>query len=821
MSYSLQHIASILSVPSAPLDVEIRILLTDSRKLTDTEYTLFFALDGPRRNGHLFIEDLYQKGVRYFVVSQNIDQHLYPEAIFLKVKNCLEALQLIAASRRKQFNIDVIGITGSNGKTVVKEWLYQLLQTDINIVRSPKSYNSQIGVPLSVWQLNEQNELAIFEAGISQQGEMEKLEAIIKPTIGVLTNIGSAHSEGFIDDEQKLQEKLKLFTHSKVLISDGDNLLLQKNLPEDLQFFSYGTKENNAVQVLAINRHTTSTNIVLKHENLTVKVQIPFTDKASIENVITCCTVLFYLKINPGNIEERIKKLHAINMRLEFKNGINNCLIINDSYSADVNSLSIALDFLQQQAKGLKKTVILSDFADSKINNDDFYTGIIKLLQQYHIHRFIGIGSKMTTLLAEALLKANNQLEVSLYLNTKDFIKQFQSSRFKDEVILIKGSRTFQFEHIVALFEQKVHQTILEINLDAIAHNYKMFQQLLKPTTKMMVMVKAFAYGSGGIEVASVLQYHKADYFGVAYADEGVELRAGGITTPIMVLNVDDNAFDAITENNLEPDIFTFEMLAAFTQHVKDNGLKNYPIHIEVETGMNRLGFNVADMIVLGEKLHNNEYIKVMSVFSHLAASDDGTEDDFSLHQYHLLKEAAIILKKKLDYYFLCHITNSSGIVRLPQLQMDMVRLGIGLYGAGDTTGNLRLQPALTLKSTIAQIKHIKKGDTVSYNRRGIAQRDSVIATVRIGYADGYSRKFSNGVGFMLVNDKPAPVIGTVCMDMTMIDITEITGVQEGDAVIVFGIGMPVEELAKKAGTIPYEIMTSISQRVKRVYWSE
>lgn len=822
MNYQLSEIANILDAqainyPKAFIDT----LLIDSRKLSSPAMSLFFALDGPRRNGHLFIDELYSKGARYFVVSQNINEQLYPGTVFLKVENTLKALQTLASQHRNQFDIDVIGITGSNGKTVVKEWLYQLLHTDKNIVCSPKSYNSQIGVPLSVWQMNDKNDLAIFEAGISRPGEMELLGKIIQPTIGVLTNIGAAHSEGFENDEQKLQEKLKLFTNAKVFIANGDNELLKNNIHRlSIPFFSWGKNENNTVQIFSIDKQPQHTSIILLHGGKAFGIRIPFTDAASIENAITCCAVLLYLKVDTTTIADRMQKLHAVNMRMEFKKGINNCIIINDSYSADVNSLSIALDFLQQQSAGKNKTLILSDFAGNKEGDEKFYSTIISLLQHYDVNRLIGIGEKMQTVVANVLQK-NKNIAYKLYSDTEDFISHFHYNDFKDETILVKGARVFGFEQIVSLLEQKAHQTILEINLDAIAHNLKAFQQLLQPATKIMVMVKAFAYGSGGTEVANVLQFHKADYLGVAYADEGVELRKAGISVPVMVLNSEENAFNAITDHYLEPDIFSFELLEKFQNYLKEEGIKNYPIHIEVETGMNRLGFNVNDIEKLGQLLKNNDTVKVVSMFSHLVASEDEAEDEFTLQQYNLLKEATQKLENILGYSFLKHISNSSGILRLPQLQMDMVRLGIGLYGISGKNSTIDLQPALTLKSTVAQLKHIQKGETVSYNRRGIANENSVIATVRIGYADGYSRRFGNGVGKMLVKGKPALVIGTVCMDMTMLDVTHIPDTKEGDEVIVFGESLSVQELAESIGTIPYEIMTGISQRVKRVYWGE
>ncbi|ANH82955.1 bifunctional UDP-N-acetylmuramoyl-tripeptide:D-alanyl-D-alanine ligase/alanine racemase [Niabella ginsenosidivorans] len=821
--YSIQQIAAILGLQNIP-DVNkgfVNTLLTDSRKLTSPSTSLFFALQGPQRNGHVFVPELYKKGVRFFVISRDIDETLYPGSVFFKVADPLQSLQKIAAAHRHRFAVDVIGITGSNGKTVVKEWLYQLLQPYKNIVRSPKSYNSQLGVPLSIWQMSPENDLAVFEAGISKPGEMEQLQEIIDPTIGVLTNIGLAHSEGFVNDAQKLSEKLQLFKTAKVVIANGDSELItwgarQLNRP----LFSWGKAAHNNVQVLAV--HTTGAYAVIRlkeKEGSDFNIEIPFSDNASVENAIICATVLLYLKFAPSVIASGMKALQPVNMRMEFKQGINNCVIINDSYSADLTSLEVALQFLQQQSKGKKKTVILSDFFENDANDRQLYQSIYQLLKRYDINRLIGIGEKMQ-LLFPLLLTEEETMEASFFLSTKKYLQQYHSTQYRDEYILVKGARRFGFERIVTLLEQKVHETVLEINLDAVAHNLKAFQQLLKPGVKLMAMVKAFAYGSGAAEIASVVQFHKADYLGVAYADEGVELRKAGITIPIMVLNVEESAFDAITDYNLEPDIFSFELLNAFEQHIKSAGLKNYPVHIEVETGMNRSGFAVADISVLADRLTGNEFIKVQSCFSHLAASEDKVEDAFTLHQFELLKKATDILEAGLSYTFIRHIANTSAIMRFPELQLDMVRLGIGLYGIAGND-KIPLQTVATLKTTISQIKRIRNGETVSYNRRGIAKEDSVIATIRIGYADGYSRRLGNGVGKVWVNGQLAPVIGTVCMDMTMIDITHIPEVKEGDDVIVFGEAVPVQQLAEWIGTIPYEIMTGISQRVKRVYYGE
>lgn len=826
MNYELDHIASIVGSPSPAGKQKIEHLLWDSRKVYSPANSLFFALKGPRRDGHQFIPELYKKGVRSFIVSESLDASAYPGADFIYVNDTLMALQQLAAHHRGNFDIPVIGITGSNGKTIVKEWLYQLLHHDYNIVRSPKSYNSQIGVPLSIWAMDQRNELAIFEAGISQAGEMENLEKIIRPTIGVLTNIGEAHSEGFIDKTQKLDEKLRLFTHCNMVIGreadlskKKEQITLFEGRPEVL---TWGASSNNNLAIKQIERKEKQTIITVCPGSSELKLAIPFTDDASIENAITCYFVLLQLGIDHQTISERMLQLQPVDMRLELKKGINHCTIINDSYSADLNSLEIALNFLDQQSGGSKKTVILSDFLQSAEKDEKLYTYIIDDLRKHQIARLIGIGEHISEALRHISLAPGDGPIIELYSSTKNYIQQFLSSQFREETILIKGARVFGFEQIVQLLEQKLHQTVLEINLNAIVHNVRVYQQQLKPSTMIMAMVKAFAYGSGGAEIAGILQYHKLDYMGVAYADEGVELRRAGVTLPIMVMNPEETAFESIVENNLEPDIYSFELLHAFESFLEQEGLQRYPVHIEVETGMNRLGFAIADIEKLGVHLSKSSFLKVQSVFTHLAASEEASQDSFTFQQFNLYQQAASTLQDRLGYTFIRHISNTAAIFRLPELQLDMVRLGIGMYGV-DSAGEHQslLQPVATLRSTIAQLKHLKTGESVSYNRKGVVKRDSLIATVRIGYADGYSRRLGNGIGKMLVKGMKAPVIGTVCMDMTMLDVTDVPGVEEGDEIIVFGKGLTVQEVAAWAGTIPYEIMTGISQRVKRVYFEE
>lgn len=820
MGYKIEHIASVIGSKSAEIadNAVIEHLLLDSRKIHSPATSLFFSLKGPRRDGHQFIGELYEKGVKNFVVSENINRNDLNEANFIFVSDTLEALQRLAAYHRKQFSIPVIGITGSNGKTIVKEWLYQLLHERFNIVRSPKSYNSQIGVPLSVWQINSHHDLAIFEAGISQPGEMENLEKIIQPTIGILTNIGEAHNENFINREEKLTEKLKLFTHANKVISKGDDAWITRQmLRAGTNNFLWGRNKSSDLQIVAIERQNFETRVRLHYKGTFFHYSIPFADEGSIENSVTCCSLMLVAGIDRSYILERMQQLQPVSMRLELKKGINQCSIINDSYSADLSSLAIALNFLDQQSVGSKRTVILSDFLQTGLTERKLYDEIAALLSVHKIDNVVGIGKNIT-----AHLRNSSSTRYQFYNTTEDFLNQFRLSQFKEETVLIKGARVFEFERIVHALEQKVHQTVLEINLNAIAHNLKEYQKFLKPATKVMAMVKAFAYGSGGAEIAGILQYHKVDYLAVAYADEGVELRKAGVNLPIMVMNPEESTFDAIIEHNLEPEIYSFDLLNKFNSFLAQSGLQEYPIHIEIETGMNRLGFNVNEINQLGALLTETNSFEVQSVFTHLAASDDPAQDEFTLEQFKKFETGSSDLERALGYPIIKHIANSAAIIRLPELQMDMVRLGIGMYGVDIVQSNaVSLQTVAVLKSTVAQLKQLKAGDSVSYNRKGIVNRDSIIATVRIGYADGYARRLGNGIGQMYIHGQLARVVGTVCMDMTMIDVTEIPNVKEGDEVIIFGNQLPIEQVAQWAETIPYEIMTSISQRVKRVYYEE
>lgn len=831
MPYSLQHITSVIDAVNAVSETRTIVqLLTDSRKLLFPETTLFFAIEGPRRNGHDFIPELYERGVRSFVVQHGrIPASNYPEAVFLEVSNVLNALQALAAYHREQFQIPVIGITGSNGKTIVKEWLYQLLHGEEQIVRSPRSYNSQIGVPLSIWQLNNTYSLGIFEAGISRMGEMEVLQQIIQPTIGVFTNIGAAHAEGFKNEQEKAMEKARLFTEVDSLVyckesvgsyvdPEGKNRDLFK---KGIRFFSWSRTEVAVLMIRSEEQTEQQTLISAVYQSQNIQISIPFTDRISVDNAITCWCVLLLKEYSQEHIQKRMLLLEAVDMRMQLKKAVNNCYLLNDSYSNDTASLELALDFLVQQAGRNKTTVILSDVLQTGQSADQLYPQIIQQLVQRGVNRVIGIGSVISAQ-QKKLESFYTDIQIDLYESTQSFLQTALLNQFRDEYILLKGARVFSFERISQWLEQKVHQTVMEVNLTAMIHNLKAYQQHLQPSTKVMAMVKAFSYGSGTAEVARILQFHKIDYLAVAYADEGVELRKTGISLPIMVMNVDEAGFDAMIQYDLEPEIYSFGIYSSFHQFLGKQAIQQYPVHIKFNTGMNRLGFETTEASHIADLILQHGTMVVKSLLSHLAASENASLDDFTREQVNKFEEAAMVMQSKLRYTFIKHIANSAGIFRHPEYQFNMVRLGIGLYGVDSANEQqLSLQTVITLKSTIAQIRQVSKGETVGYNRKGVLSRDSRIATIRIGYADGYSRGLGNGKGTMWLKGKKAPVVGNVCMDMTMIDVTDIPDAMEGDEVEIFGKHIPVQELATATDTIAYEIMTGISQRVKRVYVEE
>lgn len=818
--YSLDRIAEITGgLIVGRTDIRIRYLLTDSRSAAVLNESLFFAFSGRQHDGHHYINELYQRGVQAFVVSDMQDHFkTFDKAGFVIVKDVPSALQKIAGFHRSQFSCPVIAVTGSNGKTILKEWLYHCLAECYNITRSPKSYNSQLGVPLSLWYLDENTSLGIFEAGISVPGEMKKLQQMIQPGIGIITNIGEAHQENFDSLEQKIHEKLKLFYGCRTLIYCRDHKAIKdciEHTPElaGVNLFSWSVTGKADIQIAGINKQSERTFFKALFKNLTIDISIPFTDHASIENAMHCLALLLYMETDPIHIHTRMYDLPPVAMRLEQKSAINNCTLINDSYNSDINSLSIALDVLNRQVQHNLRTVILSDILQSGKSDRELYGMVAALLKEKSITRMIGIGKSISENSGIFTIAGK------YYENTDAFIDHFNEDDYHNEAILLKGSRRFEFEKIAALLEQKKHTTKVEINLAALIHNLSYFRSLLKPGIKTMVMVKALSYGSGRHEIASVLQFHGVDYLGVAFADEGVSLRQSGITLPILVMNPEAESFDAIIQYRLEPEIYCFRLLDLFQKTVTRYQEIDYPVHLKMDTGMHRLGFLLNETERLCQVLPSLKNIKVASLFSHLAGSDEEQFDDFTVTQINLFKQISERITEALGYPVIRHILNTSGIERFPDAQFDMVRLGIGLYGISSVSSS-KLQNVSTLKSTILQIKSVLPGETVGYSRKGKPDKPSRIAVVPVGYADGLNRKLSNRKGFFFVNNKKAFIIGNICMDMTMIDVTDLD-VKEGDEVVIFGKNNPVSEMAEILGTIPYEILTGISERVKRVYFHE
>jgi Alr-MurF fusion protein len=827
MPHKLNEIAQQLNgsiVGSKDQDIVIRHILTDSRQLISAEDCLFFAISTARNDGHKYIKSLFEKGVKCFVVSK-LPENPFDESLrltFILVKDTLLALQQLAAFHRQLFNYPVIGITGSNGKTVIKEWLNQLLTPDKAVVRSPKSYNSQIGVPLSVWQMDNEHHLAIFEAGISEPGEMEHLQAIIKPTIGLFTNIGPAHGENFMHIEQKVGEKLKLFTRVETLIYCADQPevqsgIIRSQLLHSIKPFTWSQKGNADLNVLHVENKIRKTIIRAMFQDNACQISIPFTDEASIENAIHCWSVMLVLGYSQEVIEARMSLLSPVAMRLELKEGVNNCTLINDSYNSDVHSLAIALDFLNQQNQHRSKLLILSDILESGRNEPELYSQIAQLLEAKGVENLIGIGPAITRQSGLFLAKAR------FFETTEAFLDAFPLQTLQDKSILIKGARKFGFERISHLLQQKAHETVLEINLNNLIANLNHYRSLLKPEVKIMLMVKAFSYGSGSFEIANALQFHRVDYLAVAYADEGVELRRAGISLPVMVMSPEEHSFAAMLHHRLEPEIFSFRVLDLLEEAVVQSGLekRTVKIHLKIDTGMRRLGFDAKEIPALIERIKSNPMLEVQSVFSHLAASENTFHDAFTLQQISIFELACEQLRLGLGKHFDRHILNSAGISRFHKAHFEMVRLGIGVYGVAVAEWEKeRLEHVISLKSSLSQIKLVPEGESVGYNRSSFTKKDSRIGIVPIGYADGLPRTLSNGIGKLYVNGRPAPIVGDVCMDMCMIDLRDIPA-EEGDEVIVFDNKRSILDLSKDAGTIPYEILTRISRRVKRVYFQE
>lgn len=824
-SYSINEIAEITlgQVIRLAGNRPVSRLVIDSRKLIDPENSLFFALSGPRNDGHHFVRELYERGVRNFVVSRvNENTDLLYEANIILVDDTLQALQQLATHHRSKFKIPVIGITGSNGKTIVKEWLFQILQSQYNIVRSPRSFNSQVGVPLSVWQLTPANTLGIFEAGISTPGEMKQLQKVIQPEIGVFINLREAHHEHFESYAQKALEKIKLFTGCKTLVYSGDYPVIQEAIsqtPElqNCRLLKWSATNTDAdLYLYQIDYEKGKANLHFRFRSKQFEVKIPFNDSGSIENATISLLTALALGISVESLIDRFELLQPVAMRLQMLEGINGCALVNDSYNSDMGSLEIALDFLYQQQHLQKRTLILSDMLQTGMEAKKLYARVAALCAEKRIDRIIGIGPEISS-------NADQFKHLGQFFPTTEaFLLAYHSEMFSRELVLIKGARPFRFERISKLLEQKSHETVLEINLDALINNLNYFKQRLNPSTKLMVMVKAFSYGIGSFEIAHLLEYQKVGYLAVAYTDEGLDLRKAGVKLPIMVMNPDPGTFESLIRNGLEPELFSQKILETFLDTASEMILpKPHPVHLELDTGMHRLGFDENELDAVISQLKNAPQINVASVFTHLAASEDPTSDDFTQLQLERYKRMADKLKRELGYDFLRHALNSNGILRFKSAQFDMVRLGIGLYGYVTNAALAQeLQPSARLRTLISQIKQVPAGESVGYGRDTILKQATRIATIPVGYADGLNRQLGNGNGGLWINGKIAPIVGNVCMDMCMVNVSDID-CSEGDEVEVFGQHIPLETLAKQMHTIPYEVISNISRRVKRVYFRD
>jgi alanine racemase len=782
-------------------------LLTDSRRAVCQDDALFFAIRGVRHNGHAFMAQLYAQGVRQFVVEEEVSCTPYPEANILFVKSAIRALQQVGAYHRKQFSLPVVGITGSNGKTIVKEWLYQVLSPEYAVVKNPGSYNSQIGVPLSVWQIRPYHQLGIFEAGISMPGEMEALAKIIQPDYGIFTNIGTAHDAGFSSREEKIREKLKLFAQVKRLVYCADHNTIHEAVQQaGIPAFTWSVHHEEA-DLKLIRRD--GDHFLLFHGQQT-PVVFPFDDAAGVENAMHCVAMLLLLGYAPEVAATRISRLRQIPMRLEVKEGINGCLLIDDAYNNDLGGLQISLDFLQHQHQHNRRTVILSDMEQTALPEDVLVTEVAARIKQAGVNRFIGIGPVLSR-------KASCfNVPSAFYSSTEEFLRLLRPDDFKNEIILIKGARVFGFERITAQLQRKIHGTVLEINAAALVENLNYFRARLRPGTRIMAMVKAFAYGNHSVQVANLLQYHRVDYLGVAFADEGAELRQHNITLPVMVMNPSEESFDMLLQHNLEPEIYSLPLFHKLVQFLDGRPMG---IHVKLDTGMHRLGFAEEDIPHLTALLSSHPNLEVKSVFSHLSAADNPAMDAFTHAQAERFTRMAAILAQVCARPPMRHLVNTAGIIRFPQYHFDMVRLGIGLYGVDPTAGH-DLRPVATLKTTVSQVRTVKAGEPVGYSGMGAAAHERTIATLAIGYADGFSRALGNGNGCVLIHGRRVPVVGNVCMDMTMVDVTGLD-VKEGDEAIIFGAALAIEEVAKRMGTIPYEVLTHTSARVRRVLVAE
>ena len=826
MNYTIEKITTLIGARRiGTADATIGWLLTDSRSLCFPEETLFFALKTTRNDGHRYIDDLYRRGVRNFVVAADAAPlwGRLEGANFLVVPSPLAALQRLAERHRDEFDIPIVGITGSNGKTMVKEWLNQLLSPSMTVTRSPKSYNSQIGVPLSVWLLNEQTQVGLFEAGISQPDEMPSLADIIQPTIGLLTSLGPAHQENFRSLEEKCMEKMQLFHSAKVLAYNSDDDIISRCIRRSgFKGEKIGWSRENLSAPLYIEKVSLASNpspltaVSYIYKGTRASYCLPFFDEASLQCSFACAAVALYLGLTPDELSERMARLEPVAMRLEVKEGQHGCILINDSYNSDINSLDIALDFMARRTQSKGGVLILSDIFQSGLSDYELYCKVNSLCMERGISHLLAVGSHISGQKGVFTLPAQHFFATTDQLLASDVFRSLH-----DEVILIKGARPFGFDRITELLEQKVHETILEVNLNAVVDNLNYYRSFLKPETKLVCMVKADAYGAGAVEVAKTLQDHRVDYLAVAVADEGVTLRHHGITQNIMIMNPEMTAFKTMFDYDLEPEVYSFRLMDALIHAAEQQGITGWPVHIKLDTGMHRLGFDPEkDIDEVIRRLKAQNAIIPRSVFSHFVGSDSDDFDNFSAMQFEKFDKASRQLQAAFSHKILRHMDNSAAIEHFPERQMDMCRLGLGLYGV-DPRDNRMLHTVSTLKTTILQLRHVPEEETVGYSRKGVLTRDSLIAAIPIGYADGLNRHLGRGAGYCLVNGQKAPYVGNICMDVAMIDVTDIPDVHEGDMVEIFGEHLPITVLSDVLDTIPYEVMTSVSNRVKKVYFQD
>jgi alanine racemase len=820
MRYSLDHIASVAGgIIAGKRGIEIGNIIIDSRSFFNTRETLFIALEGPNHDGHRFIEGLYKRGVRGFMVSKD---YLIPDDIkdagFVFVEDTLRSFQKIAAFHRDSFTGKVIGITGSNGKTIVKEWLGQVLGNYATVSRSPKSFNSQVGVPLSVLMMDADQEYHILEAGISRPEEMRFLEEIIKPDIGILTNIGDAHQENFKSLTDKVNEKLLLFKDSKAIVFNGDDELVRNSISSSFhgsgkEFLTWSFSREADLRIT--DYHVTGAATILKadYRGKQLEVAVPFTDQASIQNImhiwLTCC----YLDIPEDIIMNSLGDLESVAMRLEQKEGIGGCALINDYYNADLHSLSIAIDLLINQLPQKKKSIIISELLQTGLGTEELIDQLNALIHDKDLYRIIGIGELFTG------YREKFEFKLQSFADTDSFLDKFDFSSFRDEAILLKGARKYKFERISRRLEKRVHNTYVEVSMGNLLHNLDYFRSRVSRGTRIMAMVKAASYGSGTHEIGKFLAHHRIDYLGVAFADEGVLLRESGIDVPVMVMNPGLNSFDILIENRLEPEIFSIQTLNGFLQAARGAGVRNYPVHIKIDTGMHRLGFQPDEINELLSTINSQSTIKIESVFSHLSSADDPASDNFTIRQADIFSKVCNEIKSSVNYDFLRHLVNTSGIIRFPEYHFEMVRLGIGLYGI-DTSWQADLKPVVSLKSVITQVHSLSKNEPVGYGNSGKMSADGRIAVIPAGYADGIDTRLGNGKGRFIVNGSTVPTVGRICMDMCMLDISTVEAAV-GDEVIIIGKGAELHDMASELNTIPYEILTRIPQRVKRIFLFE